>query len=193
MDNSIFTTLEVVKTARPDMGTESYEKITFYVEDPGQLESITAQVEALPELSDGDFLVTADNSSVEAVTAPLQNMNRLVSLLILLAVVVGGIVLYLVLASRVRERMGESGILLSLGFSKGNILAQHLTEALLLAVLAFSCRSLSVAWSLRRQAISCWTAPLPPPVFPRPPLPLGTACLWPNRTSMPPNLKPRPA
>ena len=55
MDNSIFTTLEVVKTARPDMGTESYEKITFYVEDPGQLESITAQVEALPELSDGDF------------------------------------------------------------------------------------------------------------------------------------------
>ncbi len=94
------------------------------MEDPGQLESITAQVEALPELSDGDFLVTADNSSVEAVTAPLQNMNRLVSLLILLAVVVGGIVLYLVLASRVRERMGESGILLSLGFSKGNILAQ---------------------------------------------------------------------
>ena len=78
------------------------------------------------------------DSSVEAVTAPLQNMNRLVSLLILLAVVVGGIVLYLVLASRVRERMGESGILLSLGFSKGNILAQHLTEALLLAVLAFS-------------------------------------------------------
>lgn len=138
MDNSIFTTLEVVKTARPDMGTESYEKITFYVEDPGQLEFITAQVEALPELSDGDFLVTTDNSSVEAVTAPLQNMNRLVSLLILLAVVVGGIVLYLVLASRVRERMGESGILLSLGFSKGNILAQHLTEALLLAVLAFS-------------------------------------------------------
>ena len=49
------------------MGTESYEKITFYVEDPGQLESITAQVEALPELSDGDFLVTTDNSSVEAV------------------------------------------------------------------------------------------------------------------------------
>ena len=138
MDNSIFTTLEVVKTARPDMGAESYEKITFYVEDPGQLESITAQVEALPELSDGDFLVTADNSSVEAVTAPLQNMNRLVSLLILLAVVVGGIVLYLVLASRVRERMGESGILLSLGFSKGNILAQHLTEALLLAAIAFS-------------------------------------------------------
>ena len=78
-------------------------------------------------------------AAVEAVTAPLQNMNRLVSLLILLAVVVGGIVLYLVLASRVRERMGESGILLSLGFSKGNILAQrHLTEALLLAVLAFS-------------------------------------------------------
>lgn len=29
MDNSIFTTLEVVKTARPDMGTESYGRITI--------------------------------------------------------------------------------------------------------------------------------------------------------------------
>ncbi len=108
------------------------------MEDPGQLESITAQVEALPELSDGDFLVTTDNSSVEAVTAPLQNMNRLVSLLILLAVVVGGIVLYLVLASRVQGANGRERNSPLLGFSKGNILAQHLTEALLLAVLAFS-------------------------------------------------------
>ncbi len=74
----------------------------------------------------------------EAVTAPLQNMNRLVSPSHpLLAVVVGGIVLYLVLASQVGERMGESGILLSLGFLKGNILA-HPNQRCSQAVLAFS-------------------------------------------------------
>ena len=119
---------------------------------------------------------------------PLQNMNRLVSLAHPSGCVVRGIVLYLVLASRVRERMGESGILLSLGFSKGNILAQHLTEALLLAVLAFPCRSLSAAWSLRRQAISCWTAPLPPPVFPRPHFLWGRRVFGPIGPVWPPQL-----
>lgn len=39
MDNSIFTTLEVVKTARPDMGDESFERIQFYVNDPGEIDS----------------------------------------------------------------------------------------------------------------------------------------------------------
>ena len=36
MDNSIFTTLEAVKTARPDMGDESFERIQFYVNEIGR-------------------------------------------------------------------------------------------------------------------------------------------------------------
>lgn len=140
MDNAIFTTLDVLKTARPDMGEESYERIAFYVDDPAELESIAQQVETL---AGEDFLVNVDASDVEAVTTPLANMDRLVTLLIGLVLVVGGAVLYLVLAGRVRARSHESGVLLSLGIGKGSIFAQYLTEILMIAVLVFPCAVLA--------------------------------------------------
>lgn len=138
MDNSIFTTLDVVRTARPDMGEESYEKIQFYVDDPGQLDHIVKEVTALPDLDPTDFVVNVDSSNVDAVMKPLSNMNRLVSILIVLVLAVGAAILYLVLSSRIKERVHESGVLLSLGLSKRNITAQYLTEILMIAVLAFS-------------------------------------------------------
>lgn len=138
MDNSIFTTLEAVRAARPDMGDESYEKISFYVDDPGELDNVVKEVQALPDLDPTDFTVSVDSSGVDAVMEPLENMNHLVSILIVLVLTVGGIVLYLVLAGRIRERVHESGVLLSLGLTKRNIIAQYLAEILIIAALAFT-------------------------------------------------------
>ena len=136
MDNSIYTTMEVLKTVRPDMGDESYEHIHFYANDPGQLEKIVADIKALPEIDPTDFVVDVDTSNMDAVMKPLSNMNRLIVILIVLIVVVGAVVLYLVLANRVKERIHESGILLSLGIGKTKIIMQYLTEILLVAILA---------------------------------------------------------
>ncbi len=138
MDNAIYTTLDAVRTARPDMGAESYERIQFYANDPGSLERIVKEVQALPELDPTDFTVSVDSSNVDAVTEPLANINRLVSILTLLVLAVGAAVLYLVLSTRIRERVHESGVLLSLGFSKWNITAQYLAEILMIAALALS-------------------------------------------------------
>lgn len=137
MDNSIFTTMEVVRTARPDMGDESYENISFYVDDPGEIDRIVSEVQNLPDVDPSDFVVSVDSSSADAVMEPLANMDRLVSVLIALVLVVGAVILCLVLAARVKDRMHESGVLLSLGLSKGSIVAQYLAEILLVAVLAF--------------------------------------------------------
>lgn len=138
MDNSIFTTLDVVRKARPDMGDESYEKISFYVGDPGELSNVVKEVTNLPDLDPTDFAVNVDNHDVEAVMEPLANMNRLVAILIVLVLTVGAVILYLVLSARIKERGHESGVLLSLGLSKWNITAQYLAEILLIAVWAFS-------------------------------------------------------
>lgn len=138
MDNSVFTTMDVVRAARPDMGDESYEKISFYVDDPGKIDNIVKEVQALPKLDPSDFVVNIDSSNADAVMEPLTNMDRLISVLIILTLAVGAVILYLVLSARIRERIHESGILLSLGLSKWNIMAQYLTEILLIAVLAFS-------------------------------------------------------
>ena len=138
MDNSIFTTLEVVKTARPDMGDESFERIQFYVNDPGEIDSIVKDVKKLPDIDPTDFIVSIDSSDADAVMEPLANMNRLISILILLVLAVGAAILCLVLSIRMKERVHESGVQLALGISKKNIVIQYLTEGLIIAVLAFS-------------------------------------------------------
>ena len=138
MDNSLFTTLDVVKHARPDMGDESYEHIHFYADDPGQLDRIILDIQTLPDIDPTDFVVNVDSSDVDSIMKPLKNMDKLITILIVLIIAVGSVVLYLVLASRVKERIYESGILLSLGVGKSNIVGQYLVEIVLVAVLAFS-------------------------------------------------------
>lgn len=138
MDNSLYTTLNVIQHVRPDTPDEGYEKIQFYVDDPAELDGIVSRIQALPDIDPTDFVVRVDSSGVDAVTEPLSNMNRLVSVLIVLALAVGAAVLYLVLSSRIRERVHESGVLLSLGLSRGNIAAQYLVEVLMIALVAFS-------------------------------------------------------
>lgn len=144
MDNSLYTTINVLRQVRPDTPDEGYEKIQFYVEDPGEMNNIVRQIQKLPDLDPTDFVVRVDSSAVDAVMEPLTNMRRLLTILIGLVLVIGAVLLYLVLSNRIQERAHESGVLLSLGLSKGNITVQYLTEVLLIAVLAFA---LSVAAS----------------------------------------------
>lgn len=136
MDNALYTTLDVVRHARPDMGDESYEHIHFYVNDPGQLDKIISDIKSLPEIDSSDFVINVDKSNVDSIMEPLANMDELITILIVLILIVGAVILYLVLASRVKERIHESGILLSLGIGKVNIIGQYLVEIALIAVLA---------------------------------------------------------
>lgn len=136
MDNAIYTTMNVVRYVRPDTPEEGYEKISFYVDDPAELDRIVEQVKNLPDIDPTDFIIQSD-SSAAAVMEPLSNMDRLVSVLILLVLLVGAVILYLILGSRMKERVHESGIFLSLGFSKRSIAGQYLAEVLIIALLAF--------------------------------------------------------
>ena len=85
---------------------------------PAKLPGIVKQVNALPDIDPTDFIVDVDTGDADAVMKPLENMDRLVSILVLLVVMVGAAVLYLVLSGRIKERTSESGILLSLGLSR---------------------------------------------------------------------------
>lgn len=138
MDNALYTTMDVVGRVRPEVLQEGYEKINFYVNDPAKLPEIVNKVNSLPDIDPTDFVVDADTGDADAVMKPLANVDRLVSILVLLVIVVGAAVLYLVLAGRVRERANESGILLSLGMSRKNIVCQYLAEAVFIAVFAFA-------------------------------------------------------
>ena len=119
MENSIFTTLSDLHQARPTNAEESYESIRFYARDPADVEDMINAMKALPLMEDGDFTVSADTASVDAVMEPLKDMEHLVTALILLILCVGAAVLYLVLSGRIRERSHETGVFLALGVSDG--------------------------------------------------------------------------
>lgn len=138
IDNAVFTSLEVIQHVRPETGGESYERVDFYVDDPAEVDRIVNEVKSLDGLDPTDFTVDVDTGSVDSVIEPLENMDSLMTELIAVMVVIGAIILYLVLAGRVRERIHESGVLLSLGMTKRAIVAQYLVEISLVAVLAFS-------------------------------------------------------
>lgn len=137
MENSIFTTLSDLHQARPTNAEESYESIRFYARDPADVEDMINAMKALPLMEDGDFTVSADTASVDAVMEPLKNMEHLVTALILLILCVGAAVLYLVLSGRIRERSHETGVFLALGISRWKIFLQYLCEMLLIAFVAF--------------------------------------------------------
>ncbi len=138
MDNAIFTTRNSLLSARPPAIDEGYGHIYFYVDDPAMLKSIVSEVKKIDGFDPSDFIIDVDDTEVAAVMEPLENMSRLMTILLILIMVVGAAVLYLVLAGRVRERLHESGVLLSLGVGKLKIWGQYLVEAVLIAIVAFS-------------------------------------------------------
>ena len=128
VENNIFTTQNTLQTYSV-YKTGSYTKIHFYAEDPGDLEEMVETVSALPQFKDdGDFIVSLENKEILAVKKPLENIHRLVMLLIVLILMIGAVILWLILSSRIKERIREAGILLSIGKGKGDILLQYILE-----------------------------------------------------------------
>ena len=83
------------------------------------------------------FSLTVDNSAYEAVATSLTSMQSLIVWLIVGCIVVSVCILILILSMWIKQRRYETGILLSIGITKGKIIFQYIVEVLLVAVVAF--------------------------------------------------------
>ena len=110
--------------------------IDFYVDDPREIDRIAKEIKNL-DLDWDCFSLTVDNSAYEAVAASLTSMQRLIVWLIVGCIVVSVSILILILSMWIKQRRYETGILLSIGITKGNIVFQYIVEVLLIAVVAF--------------------------------------------------------
>ena len=110
--------------------------IDFYVDDPGEIDRIAKEIKRL-DLDWNCFALTVDNSAYEAVAASLTSMQSLIVWLIVGCIVVSVCILILILSMWIKQRRYETGILLSIGITKGNIVFQYIVEVLIIAVVAF--------------------------------------------------------
>ena len=99
----------------------------FTVKDPSKLDEVIDKVKELPLKWDG-MQLSKNEQVFEQVAAPIQNFRSLMTLLTSSVFVLAVIVLFLILLFTLRERIHEFGILMSVGISRKEIIAQILLE-----------------------------------------------------------------
>ena len=136
-NDTIFTTHDVYWKLSGQKPFGYSGNITFYVTDPKELNHIVEQVQQIESIQWEDYFIRINESEYKAVAYQIQTMERLTEILITVIVGVGFIVLALVLAMRIRNRIHEAGIFLSIGESAPQIMLQLICEILMIVVLVF--------------------------------------------------------
>ena len=132
------------------------EKQRFRIEDPAEMARVLAEIQSLPEIDWQAFTVEADNEAYLNASAPLNALSELLPTLLAVIILVSGIILTLILTLWSKSRLHETGVLLSLGFSKAAIIGQYLLEVCCLPFwpLAFPI-SAAARWR-SKLATNCW-------------------------------------
>ncbi len=115
-----------------------YQQLTIYVEDPVSVQNVYDKISALPELKGKTLKLSIDTDEYDVVSTPLESLQQLVNITIIIISVVSVVILTLLLTVWIRGRKKEIGILLSIGKSKANIILQIFTETFVVAVISFA-------------------------------------------------------
>ena len=119
------------KTSQSLIGKDESNAIVhraiFTVKDPSKLEEVVSRVKEL-SLKWDSMQLSKNEQVFEQVASPIQNFKSLMTLLTSSVFVLAVIVLFLILLFTLRERIHEFGILMSVGISRKEIIAQILLE-----------------------------------------------------------------
>ena len=136
-NDTIFTTHDIYWKLSGQKPFGYSGNVTFYVTDPKELNHIVEQVQQITSIQWEDYFIRINESEYKAVAYQIQTMERLTEILIIVIAGVGFIVVALVLAMRIKNRIHEAGIFLSVGESAPQIMLQLICEILMIAVLVF--------------------------------------------------------
>jgi len=126
IENQIFVDHGLFETL---FGTGGFSSISVYTSNPENLNDLYKQTK--PLLNDTTSITTSD-TLYRQMQAPLAQVTRITSLMLVLIVVTAIIVISLLLCMWMRMRTKEMAILISLGVSKIDLLGQTITESLVL-------------------------------------------------------------
>ncbi|WP_199549224.1 ABC transporter permease [Streptomyces sp. N35] len=111
------------------------KEATFTLRDPGDLGRLKQDAEAAG--ADLEiFPLTVNDKQYKTLVGPINKTADFASVTVWLVAIAGTVILALIIASNLRERRKEMGVLLSLGEKKPKLLGQHLVEVVACAVLA---------------------------------------------------------
>ncbi|MEU6846366.1 ABC transporter permease [Streptomyces sp. NPDC046716] len=123
-----------VLMGKGDRGT-ALSSATFTLKDPADLDRLRDDARA----AGADlkiFPITVNDKQYKALVGPITRTAGFATVTVWLVALAGTVILALIVASSLRERRKELGILLSLGEKKPRLLGQHLVEVVACALLA---------------------------------------------------------
>ena len=144
--NWAFTDLDTVKALRSaneqaQYGANydqepQYQNVTFFVDNPKQLDGIVDQVKRMDTIDVGSYQIAADDTMYKSTVDALQGIRNLIVGVVGIIVIGCTIILFVVFTMWVGSRKKEIAIYLSLGLGKVSVVGQSVLEAALVAVLA---------------------------------------------------------
>ena len=139
--DTIFTDHDTFWTLTGNATGNYSGRVDFFVADPAGLKNIMEQVRQDILLQWEDYELSEDAAGYDAIAYQLSAIGRLTTVLIISVIAVSTVVLFLILAMRIRGRIHEVGVLLAVGVSKRHIITQFVVEttAILILALLFSC------------------------------------------------------
>ncbi|MFF4095130.1 ABC transporter permease [Streptomyces sp. NPDC001834] len=119
----------------PTAGGAALREATFTLRNPDDLGKLKDDAKAAG--ADLEiFPLSVNDKQYKTLVGPINETAYFASLTVWLVAVAGTVILALIIASNMRERRKEMGILLSLGEKKPKLLGQHLVEVVACAALA---------------------------------------------------------
>ena len=112
-------------------------EIACYIADPLELDALLERVKAVDSIDWENHILRENDFQYEQIAGQLQNLQNLAVALISIASAVSVAILMLILMIRIRGRIHEAGIYLSIGKSKLEIVGQFILEAWMLLLAGF--------------------------------------------------------
>ena len=130
IENQIYVDYDLFENL---FGASGFTSVSVYTDTPETLNDLYTQVE---QLVDNETKIVRSDALYMQMQAPLKQVIRITSLMLILIVITAVIVTSLLLCMWTRTRTKEVAIMISLGFSKFNLFLQSVTESISLFVLS---------------------------------------------------------
>ncbi len=108
--------------------------VTYTMSDPSKTKAFVTAAKKI--LNDSDMTLTSDASSYKAAAKQMKGVASFASKIVWIVAIAGVLILGLIILLMTRERRREIGILVSLGETKGKVIAQLFTELLIVLAVA---------------------------------------------------------
>ena len=135
--NTMYAPYTLVSTLNGDTDETSVDSITFYLDDPNNVDEFVEYAEGLDDIDTDTYSIDSGSAQYESMIEPIENVASFSKTTIIVVTIFGGAILALIVMLSIKSRINEIGMLMALGEKRIKIIGQLLIESLITLVVAF--------------------------------------------------------